>query len=106
MIGIIYKYTNTVNNKIYIGQTIYEDKRINQHKQCYGKCIFHNAIKKYGWDSFKYEVIYRTNEIEDSKLLENTLNEKEIYYINYYDSYNNGYNMTKGGGRFFRFGVY
>ena len=102
MIGIIYKYTSP-NNKVYIGQTIQGDLRKQQHKQNANNenyigyhLPFYNAIRKYGFDSFKYEIL---NSIEDesSEIIQSRLNELEIYYIGIYDSYNNGYNSTIGG---------
>jgi len=88
-IGIIYKWTNKINGKSYIGQTIDEEGRKKDHIKGKYKCYFHDAIKKYGVENFNYEVIER---IEESKL-----SEREIYWIEYYDTYNNGYNLTLGG---------
>ena len=99
MLGFIYKITNLVNNKIYIGQTIQNPKdRWYRHYQ--QKCLSDNelnmaikrAIFKYGKDNFKFEVI-ETIENSDRE----TLNSREIHWIAYYDSYNNGYNCTLGG---------
>ena len=89
MIGI-YKITNLKNNKIYIGQSKDIQRRWNEHKydERHNSPI-HNAIKKYGIDNFQFEVI------EECSLQE--LNEREKYWIEYYDSYNNGYNLTLGG---------
>lgn len=92
MKGIIYKWTNTKNNKCYIGQTCYPNRRHNDHiKSIYrkGGGDFVKALKKYGLESFTYEVI---ETVDESKL-----NEREIYWINYFDSFRNGYNMTLGG---------
>lgn len=93
--GLIYKYTNLLNQKIYIGQTTttleYRHKRHLQ--QMDDNTYFHRALNKYGEHNFLLEVI------EDNIPLE-TLDEREIYWIKYYDSYytsNKGYNMTKGG---------
>lgn len=63
MKGIIYKYTSP-SGKCYIGQTINEDRRKLQHKRAalnenhkeYDK-PFYRALRKYGWDSFEYEVL-------------------------------------------------
>lgn len=88
-IGVIYKWTNKINGKSYIGQTIDEEGRKKDHIRGRYKCYFHDAIKKYGVENFNYEVLER---IEESKL-----SEREIYWIEYYDTYNNGYNLTKGG---------
>ena len=95
MRGFIYKITNTINSKSYIGQTIQNVKeRFYQH--CATKCskavsnmAIHRAIKKYGKSNFTIEVI---EEIDSANL-----NDRERYWIKYYNSYNNGYNSTKGG---------
>ena len=95
MRGFIYKITNTINGKFYIGQTIQNVKeRFYQH--CATKCskavsnmAIHRAIKKYGKSNFTVEVI---EEIDSANL-----NDRERYWIRYYDSYNNGYNSTEGG---------
>lgn len=95
MRGFIYKITNTINSKSYIGQTIQNVKeRFYQH--CATKCskavsnmAIHRAIKKYGKSNFTVEVI--------EKIDSANLNDRERYWIRYYDSYNNGYNSTEGG---------
>ena len=95
MRGFIYKITNTINGKSYIGQTIQNVKeRFYQH--CATKCskavsnmAIHRAIKKYGKSNFTVEVI---EEIDSTNL-----NDRERYWIRYYDSYNNGYISTEGG---------
>lgn len=95
MRGFIYKITNTINGKSYIGQTIQNVKeRFYQH--CATKCskavsnmAIHRAIKKYGKSNFTVEVI---EEIDFANL-----NDRERYWIKYYNSYNNRYNSTKGG---------
>lgn len=99
MLGFIYKITNLVNSKIYIGQTI-QNPKDRWYRHCQRKCLSDNelnmaikrAIFKYGKDNFKFEVI-ETIENSDRE----TLNSREIYWIAYYDSYNNGYNCTLGG---------
>lgn len=91
MEGVIYKYTNKINGKVYIGQTIDEDRRIWNHKKAYGDTLFHRAINKYGFDSFEYVILERVDE--------SLLDQKEIYWIAYYKSNNRqfGYNLTTGG---------
>lgn len=92
---LIYKITNTVNGKIYIGQTQKTlEERIYQHKQsCASSASTHlyNAIRKYGWDSFSIEVV------ADNITTKQELDRLETYYIDFYDSMNTGYNMTRGG---------
>lgn len=95
MFGFIYIITNTVNNKVYVGQTIRSlEERWREH--CRTKChkgelnmLIKKAIQKYGRENFNI------TELEKCKIEE--LNEKEVYYINLYNSYKEGYNMTKGG---------
>ena len=95
MNGFIYKITNKLNNKVYIGQTIQKPiERFYQH--CAKKCdkyilnmVIHKAIFKYGKENFTFEVI--------EEVPKQQLNEREEYWIKYYNSYTDGYNSTKGG---------
>ena len=94
--GIVYS-AKSPSGKYYIGITIYPlKKRMRQHeirseKRKTNLPAFHSAIKKYGFDNFEWEII------EDNITSWEKLCELEIYYIIKYDSYNNGYNLTKGG---------
>lgn len=83
----IYKVTNKVNSKIYIGK----DEASNPSYYGSGKLI-RRAIQLYGKDSFEKEII---EEVEERELL----CEKEIYWISFYNSTDRkiGYNITKGG---------
>lgn len=92
---VIYKATNKVNNKIYIGQTIMSIKARNRTRK-YGKSKFDYAYKKYGEDGFNWEIIDTANSLEE-------LNEKESYWIEKLDSTNplTGYNLKGGGGNSF-----
>lgn len=95
--GIIYKVTFP-NQKYYIGQTMRTlEKRKKEHEWTYLKrnTAFYNAIRKYGWDSLMWETIDEADTREE-------LNQKEIYWIKYYNSCvlsknSNGYNSTYGG---------
>lgn len=95
---IIYKITNLINNKIYIGLTTLSlNKRWTSHKaECKrnNKKHLYNAMRKYGIESFKIEEIDNTDDIIK-------LGELERYYIKFYDSRNpeKGYNITAGGER-------
>ena len=98
MIGTIYKLTSP-SGKIYIGQTT----NLKDRKRClyntnkyYSGHKLDNAIKKYGIENFKYEILVQI-EMEDKFLLREHLDVLEIQYIEKYNSYNNGYNMTLGG---------
>lgn len=58
MIGYIYKITNKVNNKVYIGQTRYTvEFRWRQHQHKKDNTYFHNAIRKYGAQNFMVETL-------------------------------------------------
>ncbi len=94
----IYKHTNPINNKSYIGQTSRDDPSIRwQNGLGYQDSPkFWQAILKYGWGTFTHEIIEN-----DIPTLEKA-DEKEVYWINYYDSVNNGYNISLGGGHHLR----
>ena len=90
----IYKHTNLVNGKVYIGQT-YQDpvKRWGNGINAYQhNKHFVSAIKKYGWDNFSHEILL-------SGLTKEEMEYWEDYYIEFYDSRNpnKGYNIMKGG---------
>lgn len=85
----IYKITNLINKKCYIGQTNNCDRRFKEHIRGLNNSAIalHHAISKYGVDNFSFEII-------DSG---ENYNELEIFYIDKYNSFNDGYNLTKGG---------
>lgn len=84
----IYKITNNINGKIYIGQSVSPARRFNSHISGAFNSAIHNAIKKYGEENFSFDII--EGPIQN-------YNEREIYWIKFYDSYNTGYNRTIGG---------
>ena len=96
MYGIIYKVTNQQNKKIYIGQTVqtlaerrnnhyYKARQVNEYNT-----HFINALRKYPKESFIWEAI-------DEAQSQDELNNKEKYWINYYNSIEKGYNTKDGG---------
>lgn len=100
MIGI-YKYENKINHKCYIGQSIDIERRQYGHKSAaYNEKAsdynsqFHQAIRKYGFDNFDFEIIAILSSEEYSK---EVLDQLEKFFIKYYNSYENGYNATSGG---------
>lgn len=95
--GCIYKIECIVNNRIYIGQTKFNNpmKRFKQHvntsKKLQGYAL-HNAIRTHGEENFNIETLYESDNQDE-------LNEKEKYYIEFYKSKTteNGYNILSGG---------
>lgn len=106
--GVIYKITNKINGKCYIGQTVngfnsrylYKGEGIikvyrhhkgrKEQKSFYNKHLL-ESIEKYGFDAFE------VNEIFDIAFSKEELDIKERVYINQFDCYKNGYNQTLGG---------
>ena len=96
MIGI-YKIENLINGKVYIGQSINISERFTEHKRetfnfsNKTKFYYHLycAIRKYGLENFSFSVIEECSEKE--------LDEREIFWIKEYNSYQKGYNKTLGG---------
>ena len=89
MIGI-YKIKNLVNGKEYVGQSIHIERRWSEHKRCPTNRPLYQAINKYGIENFEFSILEEC----DFSLLD----EKEIYWIKYYNSiFPNGYNLTSGG---------
>ena len=91
----IYKIQNLVNGKIYIGQSVNIEKRWSTHRSALENNYHYNihlqsAWKKYGEENFKFSIVEKCN-IDQ-------LNQREIYWIAKFDSYENGYNLTPGGG--------
>ena len=95
----IYLITNTVNNKHYIGQSIYLRKRLLKHKSNWEKSKYdtplYRAFTKYGIDNFKIEILWFTTSTEYNTL-KKTLDTLEKEYIQKYKSCGE-YNQTKGG---------
>jgi hypothetical protein len=96
----IYKVTNILNGKVYIGFTTNLVQRKHRHKYyALEKQVvnhFYTAIRKHGWENFQWEIIYQ------SKDKSHCLNEMEKYFIEEYKSFSDfedsrGYNMTLGG---------
>ena len=105
MVGLIYKATNIIDGKIYVGQTtVGLPARIKRHlKDCRAKKkthnYFHRAINKFGIENFKWGIIenIRANTTQELKKI---LDNKEYLWIKKTNSTNPaiGYNLTEGGG--------
>ena len=90
MIGI-YKITNKLNNKAYVGQSNDIKRRFKEHQTCgrRSRIPLDQAIEKYGKNNFSYEIL------EECSIEE--LNEKETYWITTLKTHLNGYNCNIGG---------
>ena len=94
----IYKITNILNNKIYIGKTEHIDpiKRWKEHikdskRERNKNRPIYKAINKYGVENFSFEILEECDRSE--------LNNRETYWIDFYNTTTFGYNMTKGGAK-------
>ena len=92
MVKAIYKITNLINSKSYIGQSVLPQKRWQQHcSDANAHCDdypIHNAIRKYGKNNFSFEIIEWTKDY----------NEREKELIKHYNTIApNGYNVVEGG---------
>lgn len=95
----IYKVTNTVNNKCYIGKAKNIYKRFSAHKinsrlpkpDKRSSPLLYYALNKYGIDRFIFEIV------EELELNEDILKERELYWMDYYNSYEDccGYNLRR-----------
>jgi hypothetical protein len=98
----IYRITNKINGKHYVGQTKNIRNRWNRHKELQKKAgdkqykhkryiqVIHHAIAKHGLENFEFIVLEEVDTQEDA-------NGREKYWIKYYDSLKNGYNSVPGG---------
>lgn len=95
MNGYIYKITNQINQKIYIGKTVnsigarWKEHLHDYKRPQYEKRPLYEAMNKYGIENFTIEEV---EEVDVKKL-----SIREIYWIEHYNTYNNGYNATLGG---------
>ena len=87
--GIIYGYTNLESGKMYIGQTLYPKARWKDHRYGKYKNGWHKDYQK-NPEKYEYSVI-------EYDVPEDKLDEREIFWISFFDSYRNGYNLTPGG---------
>lgn len=93
LMAFIYKITNTINNKQYIGKT---ERNISvrwkehiRHIEMYPNIPLYKAMKKYGIQAF---IIEQVEECDNA-----IINEREKYWIAFFNTYQNGYNCTMGG---------
>jgi hypothetical protein len=95
---VVYKITNTVNGKIYVGITKQIIKRIGNHIYYFKNpdsnknSYLYKALRKYGLENFAIEILEICNSLEE-------LNNKEVYWISNFQSTNSifGYNLDSGG---------
>lgn len=94
----IYKCTNILTGKSYVGYDSNWPSRKTKHLYDFQNensknynCYFYRALRKYGKENFVWEVLYQSWDKN------HCLNQMEPFFIKENNSYNNGYNMTKGG---------
>ena len=94
----IYRIVNMINGKNYIGQSIDIGRRIEQRKKYYRSYSgipfrkLYNAFYEYGLENFGYQIL--------ETCVPEQLNDREMVWVNYLNTFKNGYNMTTGGGGF------
>ena len=92
----IYKITNNINGKVYIGQSINIKERWNDHIKSLNRKDSHSILLQRAWNKYKQENF----SFEILELCsENELDNVEVKYIEFYDSINNGYNIEPGGNK-------
>ena len=102
--GVIYRYVNMVEGEekgwSYVGSTMNERTRRhswnNHGNKNYGGKKINDARVKYKLENFTYEVLEEIYDA-DAKALQKQLDEREAYYVQQFDSFQNGYNTSKGG---------
>ena len=98
--NVIYRITNTVNNKVYIGQTTQNITErycgLDLTSSRTTSSILQHAALKYGNDKFLVEVIYQSPFITEQEILDD-LNSKETHFIDLFQSNKVGYNIRDGG---------
>lgn len=85
----IYCITNNINGMKYVGQSVCIEERFIQHIEQNSNSKIHEAIVTYGVSNFKFEIIVQCSPQE--------LDEQEVKFIRLLESYENGYNQTRGG---------
>lgn len=92
----IYKFTNRINGKVYIGKSVNLYNRIQSHKHLKPRYAFDFALKKYGWQNFDIEILhwYENIPVDNNELIA-----LETSFIEAYDSLinKNGYNVCLFG---------
>lgn len=92
---IVYKIWCKANNRYYIGQTLNFKQRVCYHKtylrrRSHSNKILQRAFNKYGEENFEFSIIERCNDLDH-------LNEREIFWIKYFEGVTKGFNIQLGG---------
>ena len=94
----IYKFTNKINGKIYIGESLYMNERLSKYRSCAKinpVCLIEKALAKYGFDNFKYDIV----ETFPNGVSKETLVSREKFWISFFNSTDKtiGYNVLPFG---------
>lgn len=91
----IYRISNSVNAKVYIGKTNNPVRRWREHKldSISSGSKLYRAMRKHGLDNFTFEIIYQFTDLTTAYI-----EETEALFVQEYNSYCDGYNSTPGGG--------
>jgi len=87
----IYVIKNRITGKMYVGQSIHIEKRIkeHQHQRDINTSYIENSIAKHGWENFTWQILHECDKKD--------LDTEEMKFIALYNTYHNGYNLTRGG---------
>ena len=89
-LNCIYSIKNIINEKRYIGKAINLKNRLIGHRRKNSKSVISKAIQKYGLNNFKIDIL-------EENINNDLMNEKEIFYVKYFNSFKEGYNCSLGG---------
>lgn len=91
----VYKITNKINGKEYIGLTNNYDRRLKRHWSDLKRGVHENSFLQKEWEQYGADNFFHT--LLESEISEENISEKECLWIKIFDTYHNGYNQNEGG---------
>ena len=88
---LIYCHTNQHNKKVYVGITKQTASSRWKNGECYKRQAFYSAIQEYGWENFEHKILADNLSREEAEYF-------ETFFIDYFDSCENGYNVDYADG--------